>query len=282
MKGVGRFSVCLVGLVLSFTATAQPIGYSVQNEIDANPVTSVLHSIDLATGTATPIGTGVGPRVLEDLEGLAFDPVTGDLFAVDDSTNQLVTINVATGVGAVVGSLGGFAQLDPGLAISAAGVIFMTADIINGTQLYTVNKTTGAATLVGTSSVDHIDGLAWLNSELWGISPTTDSLYKINTSTGAASLVGSTGINFHEEAGLASDGTDLYGVYDGSPGTSGLVFKINPATGAASTPVATLKGFEGLAIRSASQVIPEPGSLVLLSMGAFAIFIARRRSRSGV
>ena len=64
---------------------------------------NTLYRLDLATGQATPVGTGIG---FNDVEGLAFAP-DGTLYGVADgtagsgsaSTDFLIRIDTATGTG---------------------------------------------------------------------------------------------------------------------------------------------------------------------------------------
>ena len=157
-------------------------------------VTDQLVTIDTATGVAT----AVGPLnvVLTDM-GLAFDcagnlwmatdvpgtlyrvnPSTGAATAVGpqgqavtglttlgntvyglggDGTNNLVTINTATGAATAVGPLGGTLNVDDGgLDFDDAGVLWGLQD--QG-QIFTVTRTTGAATLGATTLVG-FEGMA--------------------------------------------------------------------------------------------------------------------------
>src|SRR5690349_4044030 len=95
-----------------------PIAFTVQSDGDDQ-----LYRIDLATGLATPVGF-VG---FADVEGIAFNPLTNVLYGVDDATQQLITINVNTGAGTAVGSLG-LPSLDvnPGLRFDNFGNLFMS------------------------------------------------------------------------------------------------------------------------------------------------------------
>jgi len=59
-------------------------------------------TIDPTTGAATSVGsTG-----LRNPTGLAFDPTSGTLFGVDNTTGELVTIDPTTGAATVVGATG--------------------------------------------------------------------------------------------------------------------------------------------------------------------------------
>ena len=98
-------------------ALAGPIGFSVRAGGPGSDDT--LYSIDLATGAATAIGSGVGYPLVG---GLAFNPVDGILYGVNDTSAQdrLITIDTTTGVGTSVGLFGQTTQ-GHGLAIVSNG-----------------------------------------------------------------------------------------------------------------------------------------------------------------
>lgn len=104
-----------------------------------------LYSFTLA-GTSTFVNTtldSIGPITVD---GIAFNPANGLLYALTDADSRLYTLNTATGFLSPVGELGvvnngGFGAL----AFNSAGNLF---GAINN-RLYNINTTTGAATVVG-------------------------------------------------------------------------------------------------------------------------------------
>ena len=97
-------------------------------------------------------------------------------------------------------------------------------------SLYTVNTTTGEATLVGSLGTGDPWGLADISGTLYLVDDGTDSLYTVNTTTGAATLVGSLGIGSRLPRGLAYSGSTLYlGTASGFPS----LYMVNTTTGAA-------------------------------------------------
>jgi hypothetical protein len=93
---------------------------------------SNLYSLNLATGAVTPIGT-TGPS---DLYGLAFDPRTGVLYALDYN-GVLYTIDPATGAATTTAVL----SLAPGnnqysLQVASNGILWIENDHAYGNNVY--------------------------------------------------------------------------------------------------------------------------------------------------
>jgi hypothetical protein len=117
----------------------------------------------------------------------------------------------------------------------AAGLLIGLADLSRADTIYiegttndtlaTLNPTTGAVQVIGSTSGILMGGLGFgANGVLYGIDA-SKNLYSINTSTGAATLLGSTGIPAGGDyaLGATSDGT-LYAQ------TSGELYLVNPTT----------------------------------------------------
>ena len=115
----------------------------------------LFYSINRTTGVATSLGamTLAGETILGGT-GLATDPTTGTIYGIlklaslVNPARALVTINPTTRVVTKIGTLGETGMAD--LAFSAAGTLYgVTGDGgANSETLYTINKTTGATTLV--------------------------------------------------------------------------------------------------------------------------------------
>lgn len=249
--------VAAMMLGMASTAMAVPIGYSVMSDGDDQ-----LYSIDLATGTATAIGaTG-----FSDIEGLAFNPLNGLLYGVDDVTDTLVTINTTTGAATAVGALGA-TFTDIGLAFDNAGNLFMSNDAPG--NFYSVDPTTGAATLIGAQG-QQVTGLAYNAGTMYGLGGDgTNNLVTINLGTGAFTTVGLLGGIAVSDGGMSFDGNTLWAIND-----TGDIFTIDTTTGAATFQANTLTGFEGLAILNR---VPEPGTLALVSIALAGLGLRTRR-----
>jgi hypothetical protein len=168
-------------------------------------------------------------------------------------------------------------------------------------NFYSLNPTTGAATLIGAQGQE-VTGLAFGGGVLYGLGGDWNhNLVTVDPTSGAAMHVGFLGL---VGLGLLDGGIDfdgegvLWGISDpqNTPAVPSQVFTINTATGAA-TLVATvtdsggtpLGGFESLAIWPEGVVppqepfVPEPGTLVLLASGLLGLsgYSALRWRRRG-
>ncbi len=201
------FLVCIA--LLSFLAfgsqsvLALPIGYSVRS--DGN---RALNTIDLATGATTQISSGVG---FSDVEGLGFNPVNGVLYGLDDTTDRLIIINTTTGVGTGVGAGLGVSVQDPGLAISSSGIGYGIS-CCSG-NLISINLTTGVGTNIGAVGPD-IDGLAFLGGILYAASRSDNLYTVNTSTAATTLIGSGLGVNLTNQVGLASDGTDLWAISD--------------------------------------------------------------------
>src|SRR3569833_2162296 len=159
-----------------------------------------LLTVDLATGTATPVG-GIGIACCVD--GLAFIPASNLLYAVDTASGDLVRISTDTGVVTTVGPIG-FDRIAGALAYDPVGQklygIGGTATGGSGVgpysyQLITINPNTGVGTPVAAVSYENITALAFdpAATKLYGYDATTTQLLTIDTATGAGTTIGQPG-----------------------------------------------------------------------------------------
>jgi hypothetical protein len=118
----------------------------------------ILYTINPANG----VGTIVGATGLPGLQGLDFSP-SGQLFGWDVGLSGsngagLVTINTTTGVATDVNpAVGGIALQS--IAFHSSGTLYGAVD----SQLYSINPTTGAATLIGGSGFAGLRGIEFTN-----------------------------------------------------------------------------------------------------------------------
>jgi hypothetical protein len=176
--------------------------------------------------------------------GLEHDNGTGLLYAVDNATRALGTLNKTTAVFTPVVTITGLPPLAPPPAFNITGLAFLSYGagpvyLMGGdgvsSNLYTINTTTGAATLVGATGTALMIDIAINNSgQMYGMDIGTDSLYTINTGTGAATLIGPTGFNANFAQGMDFDKSTgiLYAWLYLGAGVNHFV-QYNLATGAA-------------------------------------------------
>ena len=172
-------------------------------------------------GTATKVGS-----ISSSVTGLASH--YGVLYAVDDSTDALYRVDLATGEATLVGSLGSAETIPTGLA-SHNGVLYMAGDDDNA--LYSLDTFTGEATLIGSFGATETSptGLTSHNGVLYMVGDSGDALYSIDIGTGAARHVDPFGTVEQAPKGLASHNGVLYMVGD----HSNALYSLDPATGEA-------------------------------------------------
>ncbi|MHB1025274.1 MAG: PEP-CTERM sorting domain-containing protein [Desulfobacteria bacterium] len=219
---------------------------------------------------------------------------------VDDDRGNLGTVDVQTGAVTLIGNMG---QVMTDIAFAPNGDLYG----VTFTDLYKVNQTTGASTLIGSLGYFGENALVFgKDGTLYAGSDTSTNLYSVNTTTGAATVLGN--IGYYSAGDLAFDsGGALYmssktnqlinidttsyvgtsvgpigysnvygfafgpdGVMYGVSGTS--VFSIDLTTGAGSSPAVNYGGqglgtAYGSSFYGESAPVPEPGTMVLLGSG---------------
>jgi len=205
--------------------------------------TNILLVVDPVTGTPTEIDTMSGYY----MTGLAYD-VTSDIMYVsawDGAGSVLYTVDLATAVTTLVGTC--LADgLIIGLACDDAGNLY-GIDLIYD-NLLSINKATGAATVIGSLGVDinYAQDITFDrdNDILYGtLYSGSGGLYEINVTTGAVTLLN----NFVSEVtgfaipyGAAQDYTVTFTVTDGSNLLDGANIYINSTTLTTVSGVATI------------------------------------------
>jgi hypothetical protein len=158
---------------------------------------------------------------------------------------NLYILNPATG--AIVSTVGPIGFSVTGLAIHpTTGVLYGSTSRKSAASphsLITINKTTGAGTLVGSFIVGSLETMADLtftsDGTLYGwLEPSSDDLYTINTATGAATLVGNSGLSTFG-SGLAANAANV--LFYAGDGDTGPLRTISRTTGLPTT-VGTLNG----------------------------------------
>ncbi|MFT5429920.1 MAG: hypothetical protein ACI9OJ_000593 [Myxococcota bacterium] len=161
----------------------------------------VIMTVDRTTGVGTTVGASGFPALM----GLAFSP-TGTLFGsavtAGASADTLVTVDPLSGVAISVGAYGpGIASMD-GIAFDSSGVLFGVTGLDDsaapGPALYTIDTSTGGATLVGilldagaAAPVDPPMGLAVLATGQLVASTDDGEILDVDSASGVFTLIGS-------------------------------------------------------------------------------------------
>ena len=180
-------------------------------------------------------------------------------------------LDLDTGTATLIGGYGSSAFVMHGLEYdSSTGKLYGATSHDGG--IYEINKTTGFATLVGTTGLSSFINLGYDsdNDIMYASNSGADSFYKINLMDGSATLIGALN-NSTNPNGMAYDYlNDIMFMVDNSQDN---LYKIDLNTGNAEIIGSTGSGnLLGLV-----YIVPEPATLSLLVLGS--IFFARRRSR---
>ena len=283
----------------------------------ANPVVYVLGdsgqfgTVDLANGSFTQVGPGIPVGT----GGLIQGP-SGNLLSLGFNGN-LNSINPVTGLLTNIGptGLGDCTLPTSPCGLNSANILGKVGSNIYATdlanKLYSVNPTTGVATLIGATGIPALPfaphapvpgdpdgsfyiydetlfdfgGNLYANFDTGILDPTTFNLtqlvaaelYEINTTTGLATSINPTDFGL---AGIANVNGTLYAF--NLP--LGAIVTLNLADGSTghvsdSDPAAGLVGGATPLLAAATSPVPEPASLAMVGTGlaAFAAAIKNRR-----
>lgn len=239
--------------LISSTASASLGGL----ELWISDSTSTIGRVQVETGAVLQTF-----QVQGDYWDIAFSP-EGILFGVHNG-QRLRRIDTTTGVVTDIGDLG-FSSASS-LVFGADGTLYSASR--NNTNLYRVDPLTGASTVIGNTGFEAAGDLAFNGSTLY-MTTVTNQLVTINPLTGAAQVVGNLSVS--DVLGLA---TASNGITYATAGTS--IYSVNLQT-AALTLISTYTSTAlSQAFGTAFYMVPGPGSLALLGLGAVAV---RRRAR---
>ncbi len=185
-------------------------------------------------GTANTANGGFGKVSLQpaSAQSMAYNRNIGKFYVVD-LDRKLYTADPGSGAFVLLGTITGVSVNLNGLAYDPVGDVLYTLAQSNG-QLYTVNKTTLAATAVGSPGGGTVGALEWdtKHGGLYGINDAGGSKFiTINTATGAQSLVGALGAGATDCNGLAYvQSEDAFYTIDAA---TEQLLRVNRLTGAA-------------------------------------------------
>jgi hypothetical protein len=185
-------------------------------------------TIDLNTGVFTQLGLTNLP-----VAGLAVVGTTlyANAQGTGNNRGQLYSVNPATGALMSIGSPTG---IDFTAFGSYGGTLYALDHTSANANLYSINSSTGAATLIGPTNTGQPLAGYWAlstNSETALYFSLNSNLYTLNTSTGQATVVGGLGGGIQVGA-IAEVGGVLYAGQD-SPQPPLKIVTLNESTGAA-------------------------------------------------
>ncbi len=225
---------------------------------------------------ATPGAQTVIATQTTDYFGLDFNASATTLYGLS-SVGSLDTINLGTGaVSSSVAITGAGTTGFTGITFGTSNNLYLsTFTAAAGSVLYSLNATTGAATVIGQMHATDIiiDISMDSTGRMVGHGIATDTFSFVNTSTAALTLIGPHGLLANFAQGMDFDWTTntLYAaVYTG--GGTLTYGSVNLGTGAVTSIPGIISGEYELAV----QAVPEPATMVALGLGAVA-FIRRRR-----
>jgi hypothetical protein len=202
-----------------------------------DPPSYTLVAIDPASGAVTPIGpTG------DAMTGLAFDPTTGQLYGSvggfePNVADGIYRIDTATGQSTLVGTTG-LGGPTPDLHFDLSGQMYgVKGGGVGVNNLITIDKNTGAGTIVGPVGFSAVSGLGAFTPSaiatvdagvLLGSTGFADGgrLLNIDLRSAEGSLIGATGLNAVPGLAVNSQG-EIYG----TDGTNGDLYRIDADTG---------------------------------------------------
>lgn len=269
LRPATRLASCGVAVLLSLFAMAAADTANAAEKLytaEISPSGSHLATVDPTTGAILHQFPNQGGVIID---GIAYDSSTDTLFGFDGG-DGLYSLDRLSGAYTPVGS---------GSPVNIAGLAIQptTFDLfgisINGGSLWSIDKTTGAATLIGPpiGSLTFGHGLAFApDGTLYATDTSgagTSSLYTLDLLTGDAVLVGE--IDRDVVVGLTFNAS---GVLFGSDNGTNSLITIDRFTGVANT-----VGFYGGSKHNAIEFVPEPTTLLLLAAGAAATLRRRKQ-----
>jgi hypothetical protein len=233
-----------------------------------------------------------GSAVNYPITGLAFHPITGVLYGSTGNSSpaqaaKLVTINPATALVTVIGSFnagpvssGGTPSTMADISFDSAGNLYGVGSI-GGPQLYSINASTGQATVIGGTGLTSTTGggLAISSGGAFFGTPTSTRFGTYNSITGAyTNIANPTKPLGGAYAALDFDGGTLYGLNLGpgsAPPTELVTF--DQGTGAITDLGPSVVALDAIAFQPIA--IPEPRTMALLGLAATGMLVRASRRK---
>lgn len=146
---------------------------------------------------------------LESYFAMDYDETGTILYAIDNNTSNLVTLDQTTGlIATVIGALNLIVgETGSGIAITSDGTCYVSSAGGGQSTLYTCDLTTAVLTVVGSQVTTPllIDIAASCDGTLYGHDIGTDSFYTMSTTDGSATLLGAHGLDANFAQGMTYD-----------------------------------------------------------------------------
>jgi hypothetical protein len=275
-------SVFLIGIAsLGISSWTTGTAYGRLLAVDYD--TGNLYTVSTANAALTLVGN-TGAFGFGEIE---FSP-SGTLYGFSTgSAPTLYKINPSTAAATAIGALGLPFVFEGGLAFSPSGIAYGTNGGSSGAaQLFTINLTTGSATVVGTMSggSHDVNGLAYRSDgELIGLDRVSNALVVIDPSTAAVTALAAVPSTVGGVGGMTVlNGTGYYSTSGpgGSVPGSNTLYSFDLFTGASNL-IGNFNGvISGDGISGLAATVPEPGAIVLIVIGSLVLLLnlgARRR-----
>jgi outer membrane protein assembly factor BamB len=234
-----------------------------------------LFTIDSQTGAGTLVGSYGVTGVLAQAFGP--DGLLYAMFNAGSPAAHLAMVNTQTGAATPIGAATGVPL--QAMAFGPDGTLYAGSFTTN--NLYKVNLSTGAPTLIGSLGFNSIMDLAWdaANNTMYAIASAPacvspfSSFYSINLATGAGSLIS----NVPADNCLMALAADSLGRLFATGFMTGTLFQIDPVTGS-TTNIGDTGVFATMG--AAAAPVPEPATILLFGTGVMGVARALRKKRA--
>ncbi len=193
-------------------------------ELQSKPVTSTIlmsnsvpsFAVELQNADLVSFDTDT-PGILDVIGNIGGNYYAGDfldddfsqMYAIDDDTNNFVSVDTTTAAVTVIGTASpASGQSWSGMAGDPTdGTLYGASTNITDSMLYTLDESSGTATLVGEiTNAPCIIGIAVnASGEMYGLDICNDELMSIDKTTGAGTVIGSIGFDANYAQGMDFD-----------------------------------------------------------------------------